>query len=153
MNSDQKEAMRDEANALLARGENLKHAVAFGLKNGKKNMIVDLDVLSVILRGHVPVGNNELPPEVLTERLYAVKAERDNAKRLLAKLVTERGAIVSSADCSPMELTFAKVEGRFYVDSDGMGFVVRMRQWRENAEAALENVADLHRREHHGGVE
>lgn len=68
---------------------------------------------------------------------------------ILTALIDERGAIVSSADCSPMELAFARSEGRFYVDGDGFGFVLRPREWLGNAEAALDDVADLHRAEHH----
>jgi hypothetical protein len=66
---------------------------------------------------------------------------------ILTALIDERGAIVSSADCSEMEITFARSEGRFYVDNAGFGFVLRMREWRANAEAALADVADLHRTE------
>jgi hypothetical protein len=68
---------------------------------------------------------------------------------MLMDLVKERGAIVCSADCSEMELAFARREGRFYVDERGFGYVLRMQQWRANAEAALHDVAESHRREHH----
>ncbi len=71
-------------------------------------------------------------------------------KQLLQCLVRERGAIVSSADCSVMELAFAREEGRFFVDEEGLGYVVRPGQWRENAEAALESVKDQHNADKYG---
>lgn len=58
-------------------------------------------------------------------------------RQILDALIQERGAIVSSADCSEMEIAFARTEGRFFVDANGMGFVVRPRQWRENAERVV----------------
>ena len=73
----------------------------------------------------------------LGPRLYS-PATRPHIGDILTALMDERGAIVMSADCSEMELVFARKEGRFYVDADGFGFVLRMRQWRINAEAALE---------------
>ena len=60
-----------------------------------------------------------------------------SANELLEALITERGAIVTSADCSEMELAFARQEGRFHVDANGMGFVLRPGRWRVKAEAAL----------------
>lgn len=70
-----------------------------------------------------------------------------NANTFLSLLGEERGAIVSSADCSEMEIAFARDQGRFYVDNDGMGYVMRPREWLGNAMAAMEDVADLHRQE------
>ena len=61
----------------------------------------------------------------------------NDANELLEALVYERGAIVTSADCSEMEIAFARQEGRFYVDPNGFGFVLRMGRWRAKAEAAL----------------
>jgi hypothetical protein len=43
---------------VLERAESLKHAVDYGPTNGKRNMIVDLDLLDALLRGKIPVGNN-----------------------------------------------------------------------------------------------
>ena len=56
---------------------------------------------------------------------------------ILTALMDERGAIVSSADCSEMELAFARKEGRFYVDKDGFGFVLRTKEWLADAHGAL----------------
>lgn len=64
-----------------------------------------------------------------------LRQEYERLRELTHKLIEGRGAIVSSADCSPMELAFARTENRFVVDADGMGFVVRLKEWRENAEA------------------
>lgn len=56
-------------------------------------------------------------------------------------LLKEGGALVGSAACSPMELAFARTEGRFFVDENGYGFVLRYRQWREHAERAIACLA------------
>lgn len=50
-------------------------------------------------------------------------------QQLIEQLITEGGAIVSSNDCSEIELAGAQAEGRFAVDEDGMGFVRRMKIW------------------------
>lgn len=71
---------------LKDRIDNLRNAVSFGLDNDKRNLIVDMDLLSEIFAGHVPVGNNELPPEDVTALLYEVKADRDRACRLVAEM-------------------------------------------------------------------
>ena len=51
-------------------------------------------------------------------------------KQILEQLVKEGGAIVSSNDCSEMELVNARAGGRFAVD-DGLGFVLRTKKWLE----------------------
>ena len=51
------------------------------------------------------------------------------ATELLAALVRERGVIVTSADCSEAEIAFARVDGRFYVADDGIGYVLRTKEW------------------------
>ena len=66
-----------------------------------------------------------------------LRQEYERLRSLTHKLIEGRGAIVSSADCSPMELAFARKENRFVVDADGMGFVVRLKEWRERAEGAV----------------
>jgi hypothetical protein len=57
-----------------------------------------------------------------------------NADGILTALIRERGAVVSSADCSEMEIAHARVAGRFFVDPYGYGFVLRPKAWRERAE-------------------
>ena len=49
--------------------------------------------------------------------------------QLIDQLVTEGGAIVSSGECSEMEIANAKATGRFSVREDGMGFVRRTAEW------------------------
>ena len=52
--------------------------------------------------------------------------------QLISQLVTEGGAIVSSGDCSQMEIVDAQAHGRFASrDLDGMGFVRRTKEWLE----------------------
>ncbi len=49
--------------------------------------------------------------------------------QLIDQLVTDGGAIVSSGDCSEIEIANAKATGRFTVRDDGMGFVRRTKEW------------------------
>jgi hypothetical protein len=48
---------------------------------------------------------------------------------LLKQLAREGGAIVTSAECSEMEITAARACGRFSVNDDGIGFVRRHADW------------------------
>jgi hypothetical protein len=50
-------------------------------------------------------------------------------KELIEQIVAEGGAIVSSGDCSEMEISNAQATGRFAVREDGMGFVRRTKEW------------------------
>ncbi len=45
-------------------------------------------------------------------------------RRMLEK-VQAGGWLVSSANCGPVELAWAREEGRMFVDQDGKGYVVR----------------------------
>jgi hypothetical protein len=58
------------------------------------------------------------------------------AEEFLNKLAEERGAIVSSGDCSEMEIANARSCGRMYIDSDGLGYVLRSKEWLRTREAA-----------------
>ena len=49
--------------------------------------------------------------------------------QLIDQLVTQGGAIVSSGECSEMEIANAQATGRFSVRDDGMGFVRRTSEW------------------------
>ena len=49
--------------------------------------------------------------------------------QLIQQVVTEGGAIVSSGDCTEMEIADARARGRFSVRDDGMGFVRRSKEW------------------------
>lgn len=74
------EELREKANGL-------RRAVQYGVENGKKNIIADLDVLTALFRGEIPVGGNEFAPEDVNERLYAVKAQRDKLMWKLSSIV------------------------------------------------------------------
>jgi hypothetical protein len=50
-------------------------------------------------------------------------------KQLIDQLVTEGGAIVTSGECSEMEIADAQATGRFSVREDGIGFVRRYAEW------------------------
>ena len=67
-------------------------------------------------------------------RLHAMvdSAKKETAMtptELLVELVKHGGAIVSSNDCTEMEIVDARVHGRFAVDDEGMGYVRRMKEW------------------------
>ena len=49
--------------------------------------------------------------------------------QLLGQLITDGGAIVSSNECSEIEIANAQATGRFMVRDDGMGFVRRSKEW------------------------
>ncbi len=51
------------------------------------------------------------------------------ANQLMNQLVTEGGAIVTSGECSEMEIADAQATGRFSVREDGIGFVRRYAEW------------------------
>jgi hypothetical protein len=46
-------------------------------------------------------------------------------KEIFDKLATEGGYLVSSANCSPLEIAEAKVRGDFWVMDDHLGYVRR----------------------------
>lgn len=52
-----------------------------------------------------------------------------SADELLRRLVENGGAIVSSGDCSTLEIADARARGDFYVDEGGLGYVLRMKAW------------------------
>tara|TARA_Y100000310_G_scaffold186562_1_gene186723 strand:- start:26 stop:253 length:228 start_codon:yes stop_codon:yes gene_type:complete len=48
---------------------------------------------------------------------------------LFAALKAQGGCIVSTNDCSEMEIANARVRGDMAVDDDGFGFVLRPHAW------------------------
>lgn len=57
-------------------------------------------------------------------------------EKFLAKL-RDGGAIVSSGKCSEIEIVNAQANGRFFVDSEGFGYVLRSNLWLESREYAF----------------
>lgn len=49
--------------------------------------------------------------------------------QLFGKLRTSGGCIVSSGDCSTLEIADAQARGDFTADADGFGFVLRPHAW------------------------
>lgn len=49
--------------------------------------------------------------------------------KLIKKLAVEGGCIVSSADCSEMEIADARARGDFWVDNHNYGYVRRLPEW------------------------
>lgn len=62
--------------------------------------------------------------------------------QLIQQLVDCGGAIVSSNDCGQMEIADARARGRFAVDSEGLGFVRRPKEW----------LARIHREDDYPGA-
>lgn len=50
-------------------------------------------------------------------------------ENLIEKLLIHGGCIVSSADCSQMEIADARVRGDFWADANGYGYVRRLPEW------------------------
>lgn len=69
--------------------------------------------------------------------------ERDiqNADALLKRLVEYGGAVVSSGECTEMEIADARARGDFYVDDKGLGYVRRLQIWLDKAHLALPSGA------------
>lgn len=78
--------------------------------------------------GEVGEGKRGLDIEKFRERLRASPALR-TSNLLLEKLKKNGGCIVSTNDCSTMEIADARVRGDFYVDENGFGFVLRLHTW------------------------
>ena len=68
-------------------------------------------------------------------------------EQLLTDLAFEGGAIVSTNECSEIELADARVSGRFAAWENGIGFVRRTREWlaiQKNREAAHPNTDGIY---------
>jgi hypothetical protein len=65
------------------------------------------------------------------------------ASNFLRRLTLEGGAIVCSEACSERELSYAKKEGRFFVDENNYGYVLKLEKWRSLAERYADHVLDL----------
>ena len=62
-------------------------------------------------------------------------------EQLIEKMLTDGGAIVSSGICSEVEIAVAKSCGRFAVDENGLGFILRPEQWLDACKnQGLENM-------------
>ena len=75
------EELREKANGL-------RRAVQYGVANGKKNIIADLDVLTALFRGEIPVGGNEFAPKDVSALLYDVKGQRNDEAWMHAACLT-----------------------------------------------------------------
>lgn len=90
----------------------LRRAVEYGLREGKQTLIVNLELLDLLLRGELPVGGNELPPEEVTRRLYEIKAERDTLQRKLGETTRELGLANVRGDQAEALLAALKALGK-----------------------------------------
>lgn len=67
--------------------------------------------------------------------------------QLLGQLIEEGGAIVTSNECSQMEIVDAHATGRFAVDAECYGYVRRTKEWlaiQKNREAAHPNTGGIY---------
>lgn len=67
--------------------------------------------------------------------------EIENADALLKRIVDYGGAVVSSGECTEMEIANARARGDFYVDANGLGYVRRLQLWLDKAHEALPSGA------------
>lgn len=74
---------------------------------------------------------------------YSLESAQQEALKFLQRLASEQnGAIVSSNACSEMEIANARATDRFFVDNEGLGYVLRTHKWRILAEDAIHNFAN-----------
>lgn len=67
--------------------------------------------------------------DALLALIQSRPATNEMPSKLIDQLVTEGGAIVTSDECSEMEIADAQATGRFSVREDGIGFVRRYAEW------------------------
>lgn len=65
-----------------------------------------------------------------------------NRKKFFDKVATYGGAIVSSNECTTLEIADARAGDRFFIDGDGFGFVWRTNHWLKTREEAFEQLRD-----------
>lgn len=63
-------------------------------------------------------------------------------EELLYQLVVEGGAIVTSNECSQIEIADAQATGRWAVDHEGIGYVRRYREWLERHKTCVSKAPD-----------
>lgn len=56
-------------------------------------------------------------------------------EEMFSRLAREGGCIVSSGAASLHEIADARVRGEFYVDKDGLGFILRSKEWLDRVHA------------------
>jgi hypothetical protein len=61
----------------------------------------------------------------------------------LNRLAENGGAIVSSGDCSEVEIVRAQLRDNFYCNERGLGFVLRTADWLESRETAFFEVLEV----------
>ena len=75
---------------------------------------------------------------------YPIETAQQDALKFIQRLASEDGAIVSSGFCGALEIANAQATNRFFVDHEGLGYVLRLKRWRQMAETAIH---DTHIRE------
>jgi hypothetical protein len=55
---------------------------------------------------------------------YTIEEVQQEALKFLQRLATEYGSIVSTGVCTPDEIASARAESRFFVDHEGLGYIL-----------------------------
>jgi hypothetical protein len=87
--------------------------------------------------------NGQEPIEAIPLYTRTTQPSDESSLLFIKRLATEYGAIVSSASCSESEIFHAQKTNRFFVDEDGLGYVLRNSHWLKIADKAnAESVVD-----------
>jgi hypothetical protein len=86
-------------------------------KETMERMLATAFLTGAICQQDRPLPKNHEPNNTMT------------TDQLINQLAADGGAIVTSGECSEMEIADAQATGRFYVREDGIGFVRRYSEW------------------------
>ncbi len=87
-----------------------------------------IDLIKELKKLNTASADYEPKAELLIKAALKDLSARSACYNFLADLLTNGGAIVSSNDCSVMEIADAQARGRFLV-IDNFGFVRRSKKW------------------------
>lgn len=107
-----------------------------------------------------PSAPHPVPPVVTSSREQALREAAYNLNRLqhtvrithmevkdlIEDLATHGGAIVSSDDCTELEIQDARITKRFAVNPEGLGFVRRTKKWldiQKERETTMNMLSDI----------
>lgn len=65
------------------------------------------------------------------------------SQQLIYTMATEGGCIVSTASCSEVEIANARAHGRMAVTEDGLGYILRPKDWLTGAEKCVRALIGL----------
>lgn len=68
---------------------------------------------------------------------YPIETAQQEALKFLQRLASDNGAIVSSNSCPIEAIEQARLDGRFFVDNEGFGYIFRPKGWLNLAEESI----------------